>query len=132
MHVTSVSWKKKNIQKDRIGLWEKQKFSHRCCKNTEFNMDIINSFPLRWKRRIKILRYEDVALNPSKRLPGLLEFAGLPFEDSLIKWLYLASHKPKTESEQTVKGPAPWRLDASEGANKLRWKVTPYERACRH
>ena len=119
---------------DRIGLSETRKFSYQNCKNTELNLNIIKSLPPRWKKRIKILRYEDLALNPSKLLPGLLQFARLPMDDGLSNWLYLASHKPKTESEQRA---APWRLESSEGANRWRWKVSPYEiaiieRYCSH
>ena len=110
--------------KDRIGLAESRKFSYENCRNTEHNLNIIKSMPLRWKKRVKILRYEDLALNPSKLLPGLLEFADLPMDDSLSKWLYLASHNPKTESERQA---APWRQDSSEGAVRWRWKVHPYE-----
>jgi len=110
--------------KDRIGLADTRKFAYKNCKNTELNLNIIKSLPVRWKRRIKILRYEDLALKPSKLLPDLLGFAGLPMDDSLSKWLYLASHKPETESEQKA---APWRQDSAEGANRWRWKVHPYE-----
>ncbi|KAJ7350139.1 hypothetical protein OS493_038272 [Desmophyllum pertusum] len=52
------------------------------------------------EKRIKILRFEDLAANPSKLLPDLLEFAGLPMDEAASNWLDLASHKPKTESEQ--------------------------------
>jgi len=110
--------------KERIGLSGTRKFAYENCKNTEINLQIIKSLPVRWKRRIKIFRYEDLALRPLKLLPSLLEFAGLPMDDSLNKWLYLATHRGKTASEQNA---APWRQDSAEGANRWRWKVEPYE-----
>ncbi|XP_078355083.1 carbohydrate sulfotransferase 1-like [Oculina patagonica] len=119
---------------DKTGLAESRMFSYRNCKQTELNLDIIRKLPMRWRKRIKILRYEDLAANPSKLLPDLLEFAGLPMDESLNDWLYLASHKPKTKSEQKA---APWRQDSFEGADRWRWKVLPYEISiiehyCRH
>ncbi|KAL9972116.1 hypothetical protein ACROYT_G018365 [Oculina patagonica] len=119
---------------DRTGLAETRKFAYHNCRQTELNLDIIRKLPMRWKKRIKILRYEDLAANPSKLLPGLLEFAGLPMDEAVSNWLYLASHKPKTESEQKA---AKWRQDSAEGAQRWRWKVLPYEISiiehyCRH
>ncbi|KAJ7388052.1 Carbohydrate sulfotransferase 1 [Desmophyllum pertusum] len=49
---------------------------------------------------------------------------GLPMDEAASNWLDLASHKPKTESEQNA---APWREDSFEGAERWRWKVLPYE-----
>ena len=109
---------------DRTGLAKTRMFSYHNCRQTELNLDIIRKLPLRWRKRIKILRYEDLAANPSKLLPGLLQFAGLPMDESLSDWLYLASHKPKTESERKA---AKWRQDSFEGADRWRWKVSPYE-----
>ena len=109
---------------DRTGLSKTRMFSYHNCRQTELNLDIIRKLPLRWRKRIKILRYEDLAANPSKLLPGLLAFAGLPMDESLSDWLYLASHKPKTESERKA---AKWRQDSFEGADRWRWKVSPYE-----
>lgn len=109
---------------DRIGLAKTREFSYMNCRTTEENLNIIRSLPLRWRKRIKILRYEDLAMKPSKLLPDLLKFAELPMDESLNNWLYLASHKPKTEAEQKA---APWRVDSSEGADRWRWKVLPYE-----
>jgi len=96
-------------------LSDTRKFAYKNCKIPELNLNIIKSLPERWKRRIKILRYEDLALKPSKLLPDLLEFAGLPMDDNLSKWLYLALHKPETMREQKA---APWRQDSAEGADR--------------
>ena len=109
---------------DKAGLADSRMFSYHNCRQTELNLNIIRKLPLSWRKRIKILRYEDLAQNPSKLLPSLLEFAGLPMDKGLSDWLYLASHKPETESEQKA---APWRQDSIEGADRWRWKVSPYE-----
>ena len=109
---------------DNVGLANSRMFSYHNCRQTESNLNIIRKLPPRWRKQIKILRYEDLAKDPSKLLPSLLEFAGLPMDKGLSDWLYLASHKPKTESEQKA---APWRQDSFEGADRWRWKVSPYE-----
>ena len=109
---------------DNVGLANSRMFSYHNCRQTESNLNIIRKLPPRWRKQIKILRYEDLAKDPSKLLPSLLEFAGLPMDKGLSDWLYLASHKPKTESEQKA---APWRQDSFEGADRWRWKVSPHE-----
>ena len=109
---------------DNVGLANSRMFSYHNCRQTESNLNIIRKLPSRWRKQIKILRYEDLAKDPSKLLPSLLEFAGLPMDKGLSDWLYLASHKPETESEQKA---APWRQDSFEGADRWRWKVSPYE-----
>ena len=103
-----------------------RKFANENCRQTKFNLEIIRkvSPSPRWRNRIKILRYEELAKNPAKLLPSLLEFAGLPMDKGLSDWLYLASHKPKTKSEQKA---ARWRQDSFEGADRWRWKVSPHE-----
>ena len=103
-----------------------RKFANENCRQTKFNLEIMRKFSpsSRWRNRIKLLRYEELAQNPAKLLPSILEFAGLPMDKGLSDWLYLASHKPKTESEQKA---APWRQDSFEGADRWRWKVSPRE-----
>ena len=109
---------------NKTSLAATRKFANENCRQTKFNLEIIKRLPPRWKKRVKIIRYEELAKNPFKLLPNLLEFAGLPMDNGLNDWLYLASHKPKRESEQKA---APWRQDSSEGADRWRWKVSPHE-----
>ena len=119
---------------DRTALNGTQKFSKSICGLTEANLNIIRSLPSLEKSRVMLLRYEDLAANPLKTLPRLLKFAGLPMDESLSKWLYLASHLPETESEQKA---ARWRQDSQKGAERWRWKVSPetiavIEHHCEH
>ena len=72
------------------------------------------------RKSIYVAALQSLAANPLKMLPKLLDFAGLPMDESLTKWLYLASHLPETESEQKA---ARWRQDSQEGAERWRWKV---------
>ena len=109
---------------NRTSLAATRNYANENCRQTKFILDIIRKLPSRWIKRIKILRYEELAKNPSKLLPSILEFAGLPMDKGLSDWLYLASHKPKTESEQKA---APWRQESWEGADRWRWKVLPHE-----
>lgn len=119
---------------DRIALNGTRRFSQKICGLTEANLNIIRSLRSLEKSRFMLLRYEDLAANPLKTLPSLLKFAGLPMDESLSKWLYLASHLPETESEQKA---ARWRQDSQEGAERWRWKVRPgtiavIEHQCEH
>ncbi|XP_068701092.1 carbohydrate sulfotransferase 1-like [Montipora foliosa] len=120
--------------KDRIGLAKTREFAYLNCKGTEENLDILRTLTPRWRKRIKLLRYEDLVLNPSKNLPQILEFADLPMDEGLSKWFYLATHKGETNEVQKAH---PWRQDSAEGANRWRWKVMPYditviEHYCQH
>ena len=119
---------------DRTTLNGTQQFSRSICGLTEANLKIIRSLRSLEKSRFMLLRYEDLAANPLKTLPSLLKFAGLPMDESLSKWLYLASHLPETESERKA---ARWRQDSQEGAERWRWKVNPgtiavIEQQCEH
>ena len=95
-------------------------YSQKICRTTQINLNIIRSLSLVEKKRLMLLRYEELAENPMKILPSLMKFAGLPMDESLKKWLYLASHLPETESEREA---ARWRQDSWEGAQRWRWKV---------
>ncbi|KAJ7325703.1 Carbohydrate sulfotransferase 1 [Desmophyllum pertusum] len=103
--------------KDKVGLAESRMFSYHNCRQTEFNLNLIRKLPQRWRKRMKILRYEDLAANPSKLLPDLLEFAGLPMDEAASNWLDLASHKPKTESEQRLHRGEKIRLKVQRGGD---------------
>lgn len=107
---------------DRKALNGTQSFSQKICSATEINLNIVRSLGSLEKSRFMLLRYEDLGANPLETLPSLLKFAGLPMDENLKKWLYLASHLPETESEQKA---ARWRQDSREGAERWRWKVGP-------
>ena len=109
---------------DRTGLATTKKYAYENCRQTEFNLNISKNLSPRWRKQIKILRFEDLSEKPFKVLPELLEFAGLPMDDAVSNWLYLASNKPKTESEQKA---AKWRQDSAERANRWRLKTSPNE-----
>ncbi|KAL9972174.1 hypothetical protein ACROYT_G018430 [Oculina patagonica] len=106
---------------DKTSLTATKKYAYENCRQTELNLNISKELPPSWRQRIKILRFEDLSATPFKILPGLLEFAGLPMDESVSNWLYLASNKPKTESEQKA---AKWRQDSAERANRWRMKTS--------
>ncbi|XP_020622344.1 carbohydrate sulfotransferase 1-like [Orbicella faveolata] len=120
--------------KDGTALNGTEQFSQSICGLTEANLKIIRSLRSPEKSQFMLLRYEDLAANPLKTLPSLLKFAGLPMDESMSNWLYLASHLPETESERKA---ARWRQDSQEGAERWRWKVKPgtiavIEQQCKH
>ena len=109
---------------DKNGLTGTKKFAYENCRQTEFNLNITKQLAPKWRNKVKILRFEDLSVNPSKILPALLQFAGLPIDKAVSNWLYLASHKPETESEQKA---AKWRQDSAERANRWRFRASPDE-----
>jgi len=106
--------------KDDASLEGTRKFSQEICNTTEMNLNIIRLLPSGKKRRLLLLRYEDLVVNPLKKLPSLLKFAGMTMDESATKWLDLASHRPESKSEREA---ATWRQDSWEGAQRWRWKV---------
>ncbi|PFX25648.1 Carbohydrate sulfotransferase 1 [Stylophora pistillata] len=106
---------------DQVLLNGTQRFSQEICDATYKNLNIIRYLGSQMKKRFMLLRYEDLAVNPMEMLPKLLDFAGLPEDESLTRWLYLASHSPETENEQTA---ARWRQDSKQGAERWRWKIS--------
>ena len=62
-------------------------FSYKLCKETEENLDFIRKLPDFLRKRIKLQRYEDVAIDPLKELSGLYDFVGLPVLESVRTWL---------------------------------------------
>ena len=113
-----------NSETDKNGLTATKKFAYENCRQTEFNLNITKQLTSKWRKRVKILRFEDLSANPFKILPDLLQFAGLPMDEAVSNWLYLASHKPETESEQKA---AKWRQDSAERANRWRLRASPDE-----
>ena len=99
---------------DRKAFYGTQSFSQKICRATEINLNIVRSLRSQQKSRFMLpgmlFRYDDLTANP---LPSLLKFAEPPVDESLSKWLYLASHLPETEGEQKA---ARWRQDLHEGA----------------
>ena len=109
---------------DKNGLTGTKKFANENCRQTELNLNITKQLPPKWRNKVKILRFEDLSVNPSKILPALLQFAGLPIDKAVSNWLYMASHKPEAESEQKA---AKWRQDSAERANRWRFRASPDE-----
>ena len=58
---------------DKDGLTGTKKFAYENCRQTEFNLNIAKQLPPKWRRRVKIVRFEDLSANPFKVLPDLLQ-----------------------------------------------------------
>ena len=88
---------------DDTSLEGTRDFSQEICNTTEMNLNIIRSLPSVEKRQLLLLRYEDLAVDPLKKLPSLLKFAGVPMDESATKWLDLASHRPESEMKEKLR-----------------------------
>ena len=104
-------------------------FSYWRCKETEDNLEIIRKLPDSIRERIKLQRYEDLAINPLRELSGLYEFTGLPVLDSVRTWLNETTQQSRDACNHRLDGePATCtKDDAWAAANRWRWKVHPQD-----
>ena len=70
-------------------------YSYKRCKQTEENLEYVRRLPDSLRERIKIQRFEDLAMNPLKELSSLFEFAGLPVLESVKTWLKQTTHSSR-------------------------------------
>ena len=104
-------------------------YSYWQCMQTEENLEFIRQLPDSLRDRIKLLRYEDLAIEPLKALAGLYEFAGLPVLESVRAWLNETTQQSRKACDRKLDGPSVTctKDDARAAANRWRWKVHPYE-----
>ena len=103
-------------------------YSYWRCKETEENMEIIRKLDDSLRKRIKLQRYEDLALNPLKALTGLYQFAGLSELESIKTWLNETTRKTRGDcNEMDGEQATCTKDDAWVAANRWRWKVHPQE-----
>lgn len=110
----------------RLGTRE---FSYWACKKTEDNLDSIRKLPKSLHSRIKLQRYEDLALDPLKELSALYEFAGLSVLESVRTWLNGTTRQSRSACNHAQDGEEATctKDDAWVAANRWRWKVHPHE-----
>ena len=116
-----------------------RRFSYWNCKETEDNLEFVRKLPDSLRDRIKVQRYEDLALNPLKELSGLYKFAGLSVPESVRTWLNETTRQSRGDCnrEQDGEQATCTKDDAWVAANRWRWKVHPHEidiieHYCRH
>ena len=106
-----------------------RKYSYWRCRQTEDNLDFIRKLPDSLRNRIKLQRYEDLALNPLRELSGLYEFAGLSVLESVRTWLNETTQSSRRACNHDTDGVAVTctKDDAWAAANRWRWKVHPHD-----
>ena len=114
---------------NRNALLGTRMFSYQQCQQTEDNLDFIRKLPNSLRNRIKVQRYEDLAINPLKVLSGLYEFAGLPVLESVRTWLNETTQSSRRDCNHEKDGVLVTctKDDAWAAANRWRWKVHPHE-----
>ena len=108
---------------DNAGRSGTRAYSYKLCSQTEKNLEFVKSLPAWARGRIKLLRYEDLAIYPLEQLPGLFEFAGLSVLDSVRVWLNKTTHPTKEEEEKSGFSEVTTLHDAWKAVNRWRWKV---------
>ena len=109
--------------------WGTRLYSYKQCKDTEDNLELIRKLPDSLRHRIKLLRYEDLAIEPLKVLEDIYEFAGLPVLESVRIWLNETTQQSRKACDSALDGPLVTctKDDAWAAANRWRWKVHPHE-----
>ena len=104
-------------------------YSYAQCKQTEENLEFVRKLPDSLRDRIKLLRYEDLAIEPLKELDRLYKFAGLPVLESVRAWLNDTTKQSRKACDRELDGPLVTctKDDAWAAANRWRWKVHPHE-----
>lgn len=104
-------------------------FSYQQCKQTEDNLEFVRKLPKSIRKRIKLQRYEDLAINPLKELSRLYEFAGLTALEGVRTWSNETSQLSRKACNHEMDGvPVTCtKDDAWAAANRWRWKVNPHE-----
>lgn len=119
-------FKEKGDEKARLGT---RMFSYQQCKQTEDNLEFVRKLPKSIRKRIKLQRYEDLAINPLKELSRLYEFAGLTVLESVRTWLNETTQLSRKACNDEMDGVLVTctKDDAWAAANRWRWKVHPHE-----
>lgn len=112
---------------DKQGRSGTRMYSYKICKQTEDNLEFLRNLPSWAHGRVKLLRYEDLAIHPLEELSGLFKFAGLSVIQSVKEWLNKTTHPSKEEERKAGFGPASTIHDAWTAVNRWRWKADPYE-----
>ena len=99
-------------------------YSKMRCKQTEDNLEFVRKLPDSLRNRIKIQRFEDLAINPLKELSGLFEFAGLPVLESVRVWLNKTTHLSRRDCNRMDGVDVTCtKDDAWAAANRWRWRT---------
>lgn len=101
-------------------------YSYRECMQTEKNLEFVRRLPDSLRRRIKLQRFEDLAIDPLKELSRLFEFAGLPVLENVRIWLNETTHMSREDCERQEDVTCT-KDDAWAAANRWRWRVHPHE-----
>ena len=109
--------------------WGTRLFSYEQCKQTEDNLEFVRKLPDSLRERVKLLRYEELAIEPLKVLDDIFGFAGLPVRENVRAWLNETTRQSRKDCDREVDGPLVTctKDDAWAAANRWRWKVHPHE-----
>ena len=104
-------------------------YSYKQCKQTEDDLEFIRKLPSSLRERIKLQRFEDLAINPLKALSSLYEFAGLPVLESVRIWLNETTHIGRAACNHEMDGVLETctKDDAWDAINRWRWSAHPHE-----
>ena len=104
-------------------------YSYEKCRQTEENLELVRKLPDSLRDRVKLLRYEDLAIEPLKALADIFKFAGLPVLERVRKWLNQTTHLSRRACNRRFDGGliTCTKDNGWEGVNRWRRKVHPHD-----
>ncbi|XP_022800534.1 carbohydrate sulfotransferase 5-like isoform X1 [Stylophora pistillata] len=123
-------------EKDRKEKSSMRQFVHSLCQMTETNLHLVRNLPLSLRSRVRLVRYEDLAVSPLDVLQSLYEYAGLEMLESIKKWIVNITHPSTKELRAEKRNPMSFIRNSLEILDKWRrltdsCYVNVIERYCR-
>ena len=113
-----------------------RRFAYSCCETTEKNLHLVKNFQPSLRRRITLVRYEDLTVEPLKVVNSLYGFVGLELQDSIKQWILKITQPSLIDLKKDGKKAVSVVRNSSEVLNKWRLVAnscyaTVIERYCR-
>ena len=64
-----------------------RRFVYSCCEMIEMNLQLVKNFQPSLRNRVRLVRYEDLAVEPLEVLDSLYKFAGLEMIENIEQWI---------------------------------------------
>ena len=112
---------------DRITKPSLREFVYKICHLTEQNLELVRNFNPSLRKRYRLIRYEDLSMEPLKFLYELYAFAGLEVSNSVVEWLRRATKPSVTDLKKEERNAVSSVRNSSEILNRWRLNADPCE-----
>ena len=113
-----------------------RQFVHSRCQMTEANLRLVRNLPVSLRSRVRLVRYEDLAVAPLTVLQSLFEYAGLEVLGNIKQWIVNITQPSAKDLRAEKRNPVSVIRNSLEILNKWRrlidsCSVNVIERYCR-